>query len=208
MQSHVKPAALGFRAHSGWVALVAVSMAEGFPLPLLHERPHLVKTFTFEFRQPYHTAEKKPLQEAASFIERMRTEAIALALDAIQSARANVEAQGYELQVCGLLVSSAKPLPDLARILASHPLIHTADGELFRESLLEACQRLNLAVRKIKESELLERAGRELRLSSGEISTRLVQVGRGLGSPWTQDEKFATLAACLAGSWQGNRIGV
>ena len=55
----MKHAALGFRAHSGWTSLVAISLEEGSPLVLLRERPHLVKTFTYEFRQPYHTAAKE-----------------------------------------------------------------------------------------------------------------------------------------------------
>ena len=202
----MKPAALGFRAHSGWVALVAVSFEEHFPVPLLHERPHLVKTFTFEFRQPYHTAEKKPLEEAGGFIERVRAEANALAFDAIQSAQANLVTRGFKLQACGLLASSAKPLPNLAHILASHPLIHTADGELFRESLVAACNKVGLAVVVVRESELLERAGRALRLSASELTSRLAQLGRVHGSPWTQDEKFATLAACLAGAFQAKQI--
>jgi hypothetical protein len=202
----MKAATLGFRAHSGWVALVAVSLEEGFPIPLLHERPHLVKIFTYKFRQPYHTAERKPFEEAAGFIERVRADAYALAVGAIRSAQSNLATRGFEVHVCGLLASSAKPLPDLAHILVSHPLIHTADGELFRESLVEACGKLGLPVIAIRESELLERAGRALRLSSVDLKARLAQLGRVHGHPWTQDEKFATLAACLAGASPGKQI--
>jgi hypothetical protein len=64
----MKHAALGFRAHSGWTSLVAISLDEGSPLVLLRERPHLVKTFTYEFRQPYHTAARRPPVEARGFI--------------------------------------------------------------------------------------------------------------------------------------------
>ena len=149
----MKAAALGFRAHSGWAALVAVSLEERFPIPLLCDRPHLVKTFTFEFRQPYHTAEKKPFDEAAGFIRQVRADADALAVGAIRSAQANLATGGFELHACALLASSAKPLPDLARILASHPLIHTADGEQFREALAGACKELSLPVLSIRESE-------------------------------------------------------
>lgn len=206
MKNSLKPAALGFRAHSGWAALVGVSLEEGFPVPLLRERPHLVKTFTFEFRQPYHTAEKKPFEEAAGFIAHVRAEADALALDAIQSAQANLAKRGFELHSCGLLTSAARSLPDLEHILASHPLIHTADGELFRESLVQACRRLELPVLVIREKDLLERAGLSLRLSASELTSRLAQAGRVHGSPWTQDEKFAALAACLAGASEAKQI--
>ena len=194
----MKPAALGFSVHSGWAALVAVAIDKRFPLLLLRERPHLVKTFTFEFRQPYHTAEKKRLDEAHAFVARVRAEAGALADDAVQSAHTSLQALGYELKSSGLLASSAKALPELPRILASHALIHTADGELFRESLLDACSRHGLSTQTIKESEVLERAAQVLRLSSLQLTDRLRDLGSAHGSPWTKDEKLATLAACLS----------
>src|SRR5579871_4336063 len=102
----MKPAALGFRVHSGWAALVAVSLDEGFPVPLLRERAHLVNTFTFEFRQPYHTAAKKSLEEAGDFIGRVRDEAEGLGAAAIRSARSNLQTRGYEFKRCGLLTAS------------------------------------------------------------------------------------------------------
>ena len=194
----MKPAALGFRVHSGWTALVAVSLQDRFPLPLFRERPNLVRTFTYEFRQPYHTAEKKPPGEGQEFINLVRSEAEALALLAIESARSGLQRQGYELRCCGLLAASARPLPELARILASHALIHTADGELFREALLHGCKEHGLETLIVKENELLARAGHALQLSAPDLTARLSALGRTLGSPWTQDEKFATLVACLA----------
>jgi len=194
----MKPAALGFRVHSGWTALVAVTLEEGFPAPLLRDRPHLVRTFTFEFRQPYHTAKKKPPDEGRDFIARVRDQAETLAAAAIQSAQSNLQARGYALDRCGLLTASAKPLPELERILASHALIHTADGELYREALRSACSRLGVQTLAVKEKELLERAGQALHVSADELAGRLATLGRAHGLPWTQDEKFATLVACLS----------
>ena len=194
----MKPAALGFSVHSGWTALVAVAFEERVPLLLLRERPHLVKTFTFEFRQPYHTAKKKPLGKARDFIAQVRADAGALADHAIEAGRASLQTLGYELKSSGLLASSAKALPELPRILASHALIHTADGELFREALLDACKRHRLLALTIKESEIHARAADTLQLSSAEIEGRLAALGRLHGSPWTRDEKLATLAGCLS----------
>ena len=59
----MKSAALGFRAHSGWTALVALSVTAGMPSILERQRLHLVEMFTHEFRQPYHTAKRMPLDE-------------------------------------------------------------------------------------------------------------------------------------------------
>ncbi len=200
----MKDAALGFRAHSGWTALVALSVSKGSPLVLERQRVHLVEVFTYEFRQPYHTAEKMPHAEAPAFISRVQTEAKRLAHCAIHGLQRSLQNQGYELSRCGLLLASARPLPDLEKILASHALIHTADGELFREALLHASARCGLPVLSVKERELLDRAEQTLRLKPADLARRVTELGRPLGSPWSQDEKFASLAAWLSLSRRKN----
>src|SRR6266576_1123648 len=195
---HLKQAAIGFRVHSGWAAVVAVCVDRGAPVVLARQRVHLVETFTYEFRQPYHTAEKMLEGQAREFISRMRTESRRLAYRAVQELESRTQEQGVKLTRCGLLLASGKPLPGLEKILASHPLIHTADGELFREGILHAIARCGLEDFRVKEKELLDRAGRMLRIKPNALMRRVTDLGRSVGSPWSQDEKFATLAAWLA----------
>ena len=194
----MKKAAVGFRVHSGWAALVAISLDKGVPSVLARERVHLVETFTYEFRQPYHTAEKMPIGEAREFIARMQKEARQFAYRAIHSLQTGLQEKGYKLARCCLVLASGKPLPVLERILASHALIHTADGELFRESILHASARCGLSQYTVKERELLEVAGTALPHKPAEILRRVTELGRPLGAPWSQDEKFAALVAWLA----------
>jgi hypothetical protein len=191
-------AALGFRAHSGWTSLVAIALEDGSPMVLLRQRPQLVKTFTYEFRQPYHTAEKVPRSEARGVISRTQAEARGLAYHAIRSVQEKLLTEGYELKCCGLLLASGRPLPSLAQILESHALIHTADGELFREALIHASNRCGLEMCIAKESELVSQSGGELSLQPEEMKRRLVDLGIGLGPPWTQDEKLAALIAWIS----------
>ena len=106
--------------------------------------------------------------------------------------------QNYKLNGAGVLLASGKPLPALDKILSSHALIHTADGELFREALLHASARCGLAMTCVKERELLDRAVQAFRLKPDALLRRVTELGRSLGAPWSQDEKFATLAAWLA----------
>ena len=195
---HLKQATLGFRVHSGWTALVAVSLEKGAPVVLARERVHLVEIFTYEFRQPYHTAGKMLLGQARDFIERVRDEARRLAHRAIHGLQSDLQKQGIALKKCGLVLASGRPLPELEKILASHALIHTADGELFREAIVHAGARLGLRTEGIKERELLDQAGQVLRVQPAALMRRITELGRPLGSPWSQDEKFATLAAWLA----------
>ncbi len=196
--AHSKQVALGFRVHSGWTALVAVSLEKGAPVLLARQRVHLVETFTYEFRQPYHTAKKMPPWQGREFISRMQAEARRLAYSAIRDVQSDLQKQGLKLTRCGLLLASGRPLPGLDKILASHALIHTADGELFRGALLHASVRCGLSDFRIKERGLLDFAEETLRVKSAALMGRVTELGRAFGSPWTQDEKFATLAAWLA----------
>ena len=194
----MRHAAVGFRVHSGWAAMVALTVADGEPVVLTRERIHLVKTFRYKFRQPYHTAKMMSAARAGAFVAQVRSQARRLAARAIRRLRAKLEIEGFKLAWCGLLLASGKTLPPLPQILASHALIHTADGELFREALLHAGSKCGLRSLKIKEKELLKSSSEVLRMKDTEIQKRVAEIGRPFGSPWSQDEKFASLAAWLA----------
>lgn len=194
----MKQAAVGFRAHSGWTALVALTVTKGSPAILVRERVHLVESFTYRFRQPYHTAKNMPQKEAPEFISKLQAEAGALAFKAIQQTQAQLQAQGYELNRCGLLLASGRTLPDLAHILASHSLMHAADGEFFRGAILDAADRCSLEATTIKERDVLDSASKALRLKPAQLMRRIADLGRVLGPPWSQDEKLASLAAWTA----------
>lgn len=194
----MKNAAVGFRTHSGWAAMVAVCVEKGTPRVLAHERVHLVETFTYRFRQPYHTAERLPLGEAREFVAHVEKDAERLAYRAIHRLQSDLQKQGVELTRCGLLLASGRALPSFENILASHALIHTADGELFREALSRASARCGLNAVGIKEKELLERARQALRVQPATLLSRVTALGKPFGSPWSQDEKFATLTAWLS----------
>jgi hypothetical protein len=194
----MKSAAVGFRVHSGWTSLVVVALEKGKPIVLARQRPHLVATFSYTFRQPYHTAEKMALDEASAFLGQQRAEARRLAVAALKAAQSDVAQQGYKITRAALLTASGRPLPELAKILRAHSLIHTADGEFFREALLRGCERKKLTVSAIKERELMPAASSKLRRDSSALTKFLTKIGKPLGAPWSQDEKFATLAAWLA----------
>jgi len=191
-------AAIGFRVHSGWTSLVVVALEKGKPIVLARQRPHLVATFSYTFRQPYHTAEKMSLDEAGVFLERQQRESRRLAIEALKYAKSDVAQQGYTVTRAALLTASGRPLPELAKILAAHSLIHTADGEFFRGALVHACKKCRLALHSMKDRELMSSACPSLRHTPVALTRLLMELGKPLGAPWSQDEKFATLAAWLA----------
>src|ERR1700730_197262 len=193
----MKKAAVGFRVHSGWTALVAVSLEKGVLTVLSRQRVQLVETFSYKFRQPYHTAEKMRLEDASKFISKIRTEAENLAYLSLHAVQVDLEKRGYQLDRGGLLLASGRQLPELEKILASHALIHTADGELFREVLRGASARCGLRLACTKDRELLEHCAEAFSLRPAELQRGVTKLGRPFGSPWSQDEKFATLVSWL-----------
>jgi hypothetical protein len=193
----MKQAAVGFRVHSGWSALVAVSLENDVPRVVSRERVHLVETFIYKFRQPYHTAERMSLEKARVFVDASLVEAKRLAGSVLRSTQKELGNKGYELARGALLLASGKALPGLESILLSHALIHTADGEHFREALRHSCADCGVEIRCIKERELLDLGVKTLRTKREKLLRRLTELGTGFGSPWTQDEKYAALAAWL-----------
>lgn len=194
----MKSAAIGFRPHSGWTAAVVLSVEKGEPVVLIRERIHLVKIFNYSYRQPYHTAAKAPLEEGRAFIAQVRSEARDLAYRRLREIQKRLEETDYQLTHYALLLASSRTLPDLERILVAHPLIHTADGELFREALSFASQKFGLKELRLKERELVGYAADNLRCSEDVLMRWITEMGRPMGAPWSRDEKFATLAAWLA----------
>jgi hypothetical protein len=194
----LQSAAIGFRAHSGWASLVAIALHGGAPMILSRRRVHLVETFTYTFRQPYHTGEKMPLAEARAFISQVETDARRLAFRAIRDVQKSLLANGFRLTHSALTLASGRPLPPLPRILSSHALIHTADGELFRRALLHAAARCKLPQFTARERDLPAAAAQTLRVKPNILTRRIADLGRTLGPPWTQDEKLATTVAWLS----------
>jgi hypothetical protein len=138
------------------------------------------------------------LGEAEEFLNGQRKVSRTLACKTLRAVQDDVAQQGYTVVRAALLTASARPLPELAKILAAHSLIHTADGEFFRDALLEACTACRVNVAKIKERELLAASTSSLGHKPAALRKFLIKLGKPLGAPWSQDEKFASLAAWLA----------
>jgi hypothetical protein len=189
--------ALGFRAHSGWTTMVAAAGPRAEPGVLRRQRVELAADYPGS-RQPFHAAEGLELKKASALIQRSTDAARTLASRALREAITGIEREGHEVVACGLLLAAGRPLPALPQILASHALIHAADGELFREALLHAGRACGLEVTSVKERELMDRAATALRVPAPELKGRVDALGRPLGPPWRQDEKLATLVAWLA----------
>lgn len=152
--------------------------------------------------QPYHAAAGADASEAFRIVLAAAESSTRLAHAALCGLIRNLQDLGHGVGGCGLLLASGRPLPALDKILASHPLIHTAEGELFRDALRLASEKCGLSVIAVKERDLFAEAARLLNIPAQQLETKVAGMGKAIGPPWRQDEKYAALAAWLVLSHQ------
>jgi len=187
------PAAIGFRVHSGWAALVAVAGSPASPAVIDRRRIRIADPSVRGSVQPYHKAEELGVSKAREFLDQCAKASQAMAKTALRGAIR--ELRQHDVEVCAVLVGSGRPGGTLESILASHAAIHSAEGDFFRHSLASAAAACKLPVRKVKEKELLDLARAKFHM---DVNQHVSQLRKTLGSPWTQDEKLAAIAGWLA----------
>jgi len=193
----MKRAALGVRMHSGWGVLVAVSGAVDSVEILDRRRIVTTDPSIPGANQPYHHAVSLELTESETYLANCSAASERLALEAVAEVVSELKGQNYNIVGSAVLLASGRPLPALSKILASHALIHTAEGEFFRNVIRKACQRLEIRVTAIRERELEERAKTSFGDAASRVQRRISCLGSSTGPPWTKDHKMAALAAAI-----------
>jgi hypothetical protein len=134
-----------------------------------------------------------PFDEANTLIDACRLSADRLAEEALHSL-----VDRFHPIACALLTNAAKPLPGRKEILASHALIHTAEGEMFRQALIHGAETCGLAVHKLRERDGYALAAEAIGIPETTIRARIAALGASLGPPWREDQKLAALAGWIA----------
>jgi hypothetical protein len=188
-------AAFGVQMHSGWGVLVAVTLD---PLELLARRRVITADAEMPGAiQPYHfAAQLEPAQQAVH-LSRCAASSCTLAVSAIGEVMSELNQRHYRIVGAAVLFAAGRPLPALEKILSAHPLIHTAEGEFFRQSAVKAFQGLQIAVTSVRERELDERAEAVFGDRASRVQATISNLGAAVGPPWTRDHKTAALAAAL-----------
>jgi hypothetical protein len=193
----MKSAVIGISVHSGWGIVVAMAGGRGTEEVLDRCRLVIIDPKTIGAAQPYHYVEEMDIRAAERHLTRCATDSGRLAVEALTRLSAELRNQGLMLAGAVILLSSARPLPDLEEILSSHALIHTAEGEFFRQAFRGALERLEIPVTGIRAHDLDDCAKKAFGKAAAGIHNRLDGMGRTLGAPWTKDEKTAALAAAI-----------
>jgi hypothetical protein len=193
----MKRAALGFNMHSGWGVLVAVS-GDAHAVELLDRRRIVVADPELRGSiQPYHFAAQLEPPEQEKHVAHCAASSSRLAATAIAEVVKQLNGRHYSVVGAAILLASGRALPPLAKILAAHPLIHTAEGEFFRQAAYSACEGLRIPVTTIPVRELEARAKVAFAKRAGQMQSSIASLGKSVGPPWTSDHKTAALAAAL-----------
>jgi len=191
-------AALGFRAHSGWAAAVALVGPPSSPQVIDRRRISLIEPGSPGGVQPYHVARTMNLPKAEEFMNDVIVAIDRRALLAVREFAKAIGDNHQHITCCGIVLASGRALPSLEATLRSHAMVHAAEGELYRAAIGKAAKKLNLRCIGVPERDLYKLAAKQLRIPEPKLKLRITEMGRALRSPWSADEKCATLIAWLA----------
>ena len=189
--------ALGFKAHSGWAALVVIGDT-GKELQVVDRRRlELVASDLSWAKQPYHAAEDLDPKSAQKLVTKGTAAAYQTAQREMLATVKSLRKQAHEIVACVVLVPSPMPPWSVAEILAVHFRMHKAEGVLFPEALASAAEKCGLNLISVPEKQLGEHAEKVLATSLHDLSNQVLKLGKTVGPPWGKDQKNATLAALI-----------
>ena len=135
--------------------------------------------------QPFHAAAGR--DDAAAFIRRAVDTVTEVAERRLRELLAEV---GPVAAVA--VVTGDHPVPDeIATILAAHTLMHAAEGQLYRDALLDAATALGLRSVGMPRGRLAQRL-------AGDLAGTVAALGKAAGPPWRKEHKLAAVAALQA----------
>jgi hypothetical protein len=191
----IETAAIGFSPHSGWAAMVVLGGTAAAPELLARTRLQLIDAHDPESKQPYHAVEFLCVEEATGRLDGYMAVATRLAQDSIRAQSEQLKGHGIAVKSVGIIESSSRKQVSLPSILASHALIHAADGDHFRNALFVAAEQCRLRVCRTPARDLEAHASKCLRLPLARILDTVKNLGLGKGPPWGADQKKAALLA-------------
>jgi hypothetical protein len=188
--------ALGCFARTGRAIVVALRGPTGEPAVAARTEIALVDDDLSPF--VYHAAQDLPSSEAPVFVKRALLVVQRAAREHLAEVVSELRARGERVIGAGIVMGDRPVASELERILASHALVHAAEGELYRDALSSAAERLRIPVIGTPRHELFTRASASAGERAQNLARRLAALGREVGPPWRQYEKQAAAAAWIA----------
>jgi hypothetical protein len=146
----------------------------------------------------YHRAAELPPAQAAELVQRGEDASRKTAQLALKEVLRHLASLVLEVRAAGI-PSGSRPAPqELAAVLLSHPLIHTAEGELFRRAVRSACRSCSVPVISAREREVWQNAAGAWGLQEARLRKQVEGLRASVGAPWGKDQKTAAAFALLA----------
>lgn len=174
-------AAIGLVPHTGWAWLVRVAGSRS--APRVERRERVVACDVLD-GQLYHLAAERE-RDRERFLATRRAAAVVQTRDALREHVAGVRA--------AIVLGKHATLGPVDRIVAAHPMIHGAEGELWRAIFADACAAAGLEVTRAEAGTLRPLLGK--RHSAPAIAAFLDGGKRTCGSPWSREPQDAALGA-------------
>jgi len=191
-------AALGFKLHTGWAALVALAGEPGNLEVLLRRRIELLPPGDAVPRFVYHKAAELSASQAVELVERAASASQETAQIAVKDVLDHLRSLDHAVKAVGI-PSASRPVPkDLSEVLRSHPMIHTAEAALFRQAVASACEGCGLDVISVRERDVWPNAASTWGLKEAGLRKQVDGLRKSVGAPWGIDQKTATALALLA----------
>jgi hypothetical protein len=188
-----KRVALGLKVRTGRAVVVALAGPVDSPEILAKTRIEVASTF--EEGAVFHVAQNYPPERARALV---REREALFTQRALGELRAFVARECLKVVAAGMAAPPIKRLPPFESILKAHPLLHAAEGELYRRVFGDACVKLRARPSRNPVDALTTSLAQMLRLKPAALAKRLDAIGKASGRPWAADQKEATLAAWYA----------
>jgi hypothetical protein len=184
----------GLAIHSGWAA--AVLVGGDAQRPLVVDRRRVTLCPEALPRQVYHAAHDLPPAKAALLVREVHAAVDTLTTLVIDELAGIAEPHGRLVAVG--VTGFPRDVPVLEKVLASHALLHLAEGELYRGAVCDAAADRGLAVVPIHPKQGISETARALGAEPDAFAQRLADLRAELGAPWQADHRLATAAGLAA----------
>src|SRR5438552_817469 len=134
------PAALGFRLHTGWVAVMAWGGPVDRPEFLERRRIELVDPAERDAAFVYHAAEDLPPAKAEAFLQRTAAQVEERARQALAELISALHARGRTVSGAAVPVGATTVPREIEAVLRSHTMVHAAEGQLYRLAIEHAAE--------------------------------------------------------------------
>jgi hypothetical protein len=146
----------------------------------------------------YHAARALEPAAAAALVEAAERIAAEQAAAAFERTLREARDEGAVVRSCAVVVATFAGGARLESILASHALVHAAEGRLYQGALLQSAAARGLDTIAIPQRSIWEQGEAVLGIAGDELRHWIDQLRREVGPPWARDQKLAALAAWIA----------